>query len=301
MRSILQKYFPLYAPEGGDGAGSGAGAANTGGGGEGAGADVSGAEAAGGAAAAPGANGAAAELYRPNGIAETMFGKTDHETIDKMATSLNGYRNKLDNLPKAPKDFNDYTFGENSPEHLKTYLGNLEKDPIWDGIRVNAMKHNFSTDQFSGFVTDTISEWAEAGMLAEVVNDDEERAALLPVEAQYLTPDEKASAINERMQDNYDWLERVGPQHGITEEMGEFLIENIGDRAKGHQAIEVIRKMADGVRPLMGGGDVGGKDLPTTLATREADPRNNPGSQKYSQSYAEETRRMWQMPGATGQ
>ncbi|MBL4768034.1 MAG: hypothetical protein JKY94_10020, partial [Rhodobacteraceae bacterium] len=131
MINLLERYLPFYDSEGGSGAGDG----NGDGGDKGGENDSSGAGAApsvdGGKAGADGVVGspeASAEIYRPKGVAETMFGKTNEETIDKMATTINGYRNKENSKPGVPSEIGDYKIGD-VPDDLKTYFGNLENDP----------------------------------------------------------------------------------------------------------------------------------------------------------------------------
>lgn len=292
MRNLIEKYLPLYSPDGGGGDGADVGA-DKGGENESAGAADGAAGDKAGAEDVVGSSSASGELYRPKGLPDTMFGETDNETMDKMADTIQGFRKKIDNLPKAPKEISGYEMGE-VPEELKEYFDNLKDDPIYDGMRVLALKHGLTTDQFKGFMTDNISEWVDAGLMSGMVNQSDERAALLTKEASWLPGNEQADAINSRMQDNIDWMEKVGPQHGFSAELGEFLIEQLGDRAKGHFAIEAIRKLASGPQPLDLGGGGEGQGALAKLEAREADPRNNPGNTQYNKAYAEETVKMWQ-------
>lgn len=290
MRDLLSKYTFLRSPD--SGAGGGGSAAGGAGGEGGAGGGTPPAPSNGNAGGEGGSGGGeppAPELYRPSGLPETMFGTTNNETMDKMATTIAGYRERDSNAPKAPKDAGEYLMGDMSDD-IKPYFDNLKGDPVYEGMQAAALKNGLMVDQFNGFVTDNMTAWAEAGLLSPIVDVEAERKELIPDHAQFMTPDEQALAIDARMKDNIDWVENVGIQKGLDKEMGEFLIENLGDSAKGHKFLEMFRSLADkSFNPLAGGGGGEGGDIKAQLAAREGDPRNNPRSPQYLESFAIET------------
>lgn len=293
MNGLLNKYLPVRNAEGA-GSGGGDGGENKGGEGQSQGTaqDTGGKADAGGKANDGGKAGdGGVQPYRVDGIPETMFGSTNEETIDKMAKTINGYRTK-EGKKETVKEAAEYVLGE-MPDNIKPYLSNLETDPVFATTQAAALKHGLSKDAFAGFVTDVVSEWVEAGILGDVVDVKAERQALLPAESQYLSPDEQSQAINSRMQDNFDWLAKVGPMKGISAEMAEYMQDTLGDRAMGHQVIELVRKMADTRPQPLFGGSGGGGDVRQELSSREQDPRNDPSSPKYDPKFRAATDAMW--------
>ncbi|MEM7067927.1 MAG: hypothetical protein AAF478_03510 [Pseudomonadota bacterium] len=276
MRDLLDRYSPVRNTD--DNSGGGTGEDNNSGGGTG---DHN--------------NSGGTTLYRPEGVPETMFGETNEETIDKMVSTINGFRSKDNNRPKAPETIDGYALDEATiPDEIKPFLQNLESDPVWDSIRVKALESEITSDQFSSFVQNLVSEWASAGLLEPPLDIAAERKALIPETAQYLSEAEQTTAVDARMKENFDWMESAAAKFGVSEDMAKSVMENLGDTAHGHAFVELFRNMAEKkANPLLGGGK-GDVPLRQDLAQREADPRNDPNSAKYDRSFREETDRMWQ-------
>jgi len=276
MRNLLEKYLPLFELEGGISSG---GADDPGGAG-------------GQQAEVAGVVSPAGEVYKPKGVSDSFFGETNEQTIDNMAASLQTYREKASANP-VPKESSGYELGEVSGD-LKPFLDNLADDPAFEAAKSMALKNELSTSQFSGFITDVVGEWFQAGLFSDVVDAEKERMELVPDHANLANPQDQSIAIDARINDNIDWVETALVGKGMAKEDAEFLTGALADRAAGHRSIEFLRNLIDGAssQPLGGGGS-SDTSIRDQLIAREQDPRNDPKNPKYQPGYAAQTLEMW--------
>jgi hypothetical protein len=108
--------------------------------------------------------------YVPEGLAETLRGKTDRETIDKLAAEIG----KRGAPPAKPEEYQL----ELSPEMAKIY-GDMKDDPVLPLFRQVAHKHGLDNKTFNGLFSDLHQEMAKAGLI-EDIDDDAELAKLEP-------------------------------------------------------------------------------------------------------------------------
>lgn len=170
LKFLLDPWMWLVANEadagagggGGDGAGGGAGdAAGDKAGGEGdkgAGDGKAGGDGAGGEKAKPPAP------YRPEGLADTYAGKTDQETIDKLWGDIA-------NRPKAPENAEGYAL--TVTDALKGVI-DPANDTVLPIYAKAALKHGLTQEQYQGIVEDVYGGMAEAGLIQQPVNPDDE-------------------------------------------------------------------------------------------------------------------------------
>jgi hypothetical protein len=137
-----------------------------------------------------------------------MFGKDDRETMDKMATALNGYRQR-DATANCPRRSTPTTRFEvdKAPEAIRAYLPRSRQERSGlcrrrrsgdgTGVPVKTM-HAITTAAYAGL--------QEAGMLEPMVNIETERAALLPDAAKNLPKAEQDKAIDARMLANEQFI-----------------------------------------------------------------------------------------------
>lgn len=308
MNNLLEKY--LRAPMEGEGA-AGAGGAAAGGAAAGGGATDPGAaaEAAAGKSAEGGAAGGAAggaggspppaatQPYRPDGLADTMFGKDDRETIDKMKTALDGYRQRDSSVPAnidgyaidAKKLVTDLKLDAG----VEPFLAQLGKDPLYKAVSDVALAEKVPAGTMQKIVGALYSEAMKAGILEPLVDTAAERAALLPEGAKTLAADKQQAAIDARMQANEDFIKNemkpgADGKPRLDPKVGEHALLMLMDTAAGNQFIEWMRHQMTGgdrANPIggSGGGQNGGADARAELAKRAALPQNMVGNRAFDQ------------------
>lgn len=296
MKNLLEKYLcPARENEGGGAGGSGAaaaGGAGEGNGGGAAGGDGSAGSAAGGDGGAGSAGaadagkagpdaGSAAQPYRPEGLPETMFGKDDRETMDKMANAIKGYRGREAQVGKDPDAYKAFDF-DKMDAALKPHMQGLADDPIMDAVAKYAHENKMPVPLAQGLIATAYGEAIKAGVLEGFVDVKAERAALLPETAKSLPADQQDAAIDARLQANEDWV-KLQVQHGLPQEVATHMLNMLMDTAKGNQALEFFRSKMTGegsAQPNAGGsgpGGGGGALTAAKLQERAALPQNTAG------------------------
>lgn len=278
MKNLLERYLPLRSPEGGGGGGGDGGGAAPGGGA----ADPGGAAAPGGAAGGEGGSGgpAASQPYRPDGLPDTMYGKDDRETIDKVHKALQGYRERdaarvVPDKPDAYRAFDMATV----PDALKPHLEGLAQDPLFDAVSKVAMEEKIPVATMQKLTTALYAQAAEAGILEAVVDPVAERTALLPENAKALPKDQQDAAIDARLQANEDFVNLM-VTNGLDKDVAEHGLLMLMDTAKGNQLIEFFANKVTGgdrAQPMSGHGNhAGGNDARAALRAQMGAPEMNP-------------------------
>lgn len=278
----------LRAPDDGGGAGASGAAAGGGAAGGGAGGnDPAGAGAGGNGAAGGNAGGTPPAAYRPDGLPDHLYGKSDKETIDNLFKAADGARKAISEFGEVPKTFADYGFVPS--DAVKAHAGDLANDPVFKMVGEAALKAGIRSNQFSPFVNGVM----EALVAADLVQDpyDPLKEAAKLVGPNVTDPAELNREADRRSREAIDWLRtlkaRGMPEEAIT------IIESSMDRADAIKGIEWFRAQFGEQRPGLGGEGAGGLPSKEALAARNADPRNRPGSPKYDRSFAEETQRLY--------
>lgn len=155
----LEKFRPVFAPEGGL-----AGAAAAASGGEG------GDGGSGGAGGSGDGGGSGDAWTAPEGIPAEFVGTTADETLSKLlpafnenTTRMNGLRERLAQIPSAPDTADAYTLDPG--EKLAPFFGDLDNNPAWAHARQAAHKHGLSQEQLQGFISDVYGPMFDEGML----------------------------------------------------------------------------------------------------------------------------------------
>lgn len=298
MKHLLERYLLPFcnADGGGGGAGGGAAAAAPaaadpagGAGGAAAAAGQGGSNAAAAAAdpaAAAAAAAAAAGPYRPQGLPDTMFGKDDRETMDKMATALDGYRKRDSAVPEKPEAYSAFEV-DKAPEAIRGHLQELAKDPLFGAVAKVAHEEKVPVGVLHKLTTALYAQAAEAGILEAPLDVAKERASLLPDAAKSLPKAQQDAAIDARMKANEDFVTLM-QQHGLPKEVGEHGLLMLMDTAKGNQLIEFFAsKMtgADKAQPFGGAGvGAGATDQRAALRAEMAAPEMNPQHPKFNRA-----------------
>lgn len=303
MKHLLEKYLPLRNADGG-GAGGGAGGAggdgNAGGAG-GAGGGNGGGNAAGGGAGAGGADAGAGATapYRPQGVAETLFGDDDKGTIDKMVTALNGYRTR-DAERGVPENVEAYNFDAAKlttdlklDAKVTPYLAELGKDPLYKAVSDVAFAEKVPPATLNKLVGTLYAEAVKTGIMEPLVDAAAERAKLLPEAAKNLPKDKQDAAIEARMQANEDWIKLLTKPGAdgkaqLDKAVGDHVLMMLADRAEGHQFLEFMRNSMTGgdrANPLGGGGgqSATGQSQREQLRERAQAPEVTPGHRLFDQ------------------
>ncbi len=234
---------------------------------------------------------AGATFYRPVDLPDNMVGKTLEETMDNMAKSLKGYRDRDASKPQPPADPAAYmAFATEPPAEIKPYIETLAADPLVKSMNEYAHKNGIPVDVYQGMITHFLSAGRELGLMEPPVDPAAERAALLPDNAKHLTPAEQSAAIERRMNDNFAFVDLLtqGP-NALAKDDAEYVKAMLGDNAKGHRALEHLRARINPPTsggPAMGQPGAGGVDVGKELARRAGLPENTPGNPKYDPTSA---------------
>lgn len=267
MKNLLARYSALFAPE--DGGGQGGNQAVSG--------DAAGQGNAAGAASAAGAGGDQASgaagqgdtagqggPYRPQGLPETMFGKDDRETIDKMGQALNGYRQKdaSRDVPADPAGYLNLDGVKNFQldDAYKPHFEALKDDPaaaaMFDALHKGGVPRDVALTAWQA----GIKAMSEAGMLEAPLDVAAERGKLLPDTARNLPKDQQDAAIDARMQANEDFIKLMTTQ-GLDKDVGDYAQMMLMDSAAGNKFFEFVAGKlmgTDRANPMAGQGGKGG-------------------------------------------
>lgn len=306
MRTVLDRYTRHFNAEGGSAAGGGDGGgqpatppaggaappAAPGGGGGAPGTAPPGAPPAAPAGTPPAD---APKAYRPEGLADNLYGASDQETIDRMHKALNGYRERdsAKGVPDRPEAYRDFKIDE-APEALRPHLAELAKDPLFDAVAKVAHDEKIPVGTLQKLTTALYAQAAESGILEPPIDPVKERAALLPETAQGLSQAEQDRAIDARLQQNEDFI-KLMTQPGadgkakLDAKVGEHALLMLMDTAAGNQFLEFVRGQMTGqdrAQPLPGNGS--GKETAESqrdaLRTRAALPENTFGNPKFDRA-----------------
>lgn len=291
MKTLLQRYMPVYSPDdpgaappaADPGGAPPAGAPPAGGGQPDAGAPgkAPGAAEAGGQPPAP-----AGDVYRPEGLPDTMFGTNDRETIDKIANALKGYRERDANrqVPDKPDAYKVFDLDQ-MPETVRGQIGELAYDPLFDTVAQTALAEGVPVATLHKLTASLYEAAATAGMFEDYLDVEKERAALLPETAKDLPKAQQDAAIDARMQANEDFVNLMIANGKLPEATGKHALLMLADTANGNEFVEWVRNMVDaGPAPLMQGDPgSGGKDTREALKAELAKPEMQPGHHLYDQ------------------
>lgn len=284
MKRLLERYLPVRNADNGGGTGGGGAPAAPA---AGAGDPPSAGGAGGGAAAATGDGSAAAAAaapggpYRPQGLPDTMFGKDDRETIDKMHTALTGYRQRDAAVPDKVEAYNTFEV-DKAPEAIRPFLSQLSTDPVFAAASKVAMEERLPVATMHKLTTAIYQAGHEAGILEAPLDVKAERTALLPDNAKALSTADQDKAINARMQANEDFVNLMVTNQKIDKGVAEHALLMLMDTAKGNQFLEAMQALATGqdrAQPFNGNGGAGNgqnerEQLRAELAKPEVDPQH---------------------------
>lgn len=260
MRDLLEKYgFPLRAPAGDPPAGdppAGAPAGDPPAGDPPGGTPPAGDPPAGDPpAATPGQQTPPADgLYKPEGLPDTMLGKSDKETIDNIAKALKGYRDKdgARVVPEDPAGYADFSKAEISDD-LKPYVETLADDPVYKELSAWAKAEGKDVGEFQQVVLKAYEAAAKANLLSPLVDPAAEEAALVPDDLKSASAEQKAEAAKKRVDAAEDFVKLQITNNKLPKEVGEHAMLSLLDTADGVKFLEHYMQLAGG-----GGAQPGG-------------------------------------------
>lgn len=226
---------------------------------------------------------AGGEFYRPQGLAEHLLGTDQNETMDKMAKALEGYRARdaQNGVPEKPEAYGEFA-GE-IPETIKPHLDTLKGDPLFGRVASKALEMKVPVAAYQALTQEFLSVAHEMGIMEPIVDEKAEREALTPDTARHLPEPEQQRAREQRMTDNYAFVDGMIAK-GLAKEDAEFAKAMLGDSAKGHRFFEAMRKLAgggDGGGPALGHHQPAGADPKADLVARGALPQNTVGHKDF--------------------
>lgn len=229
-------------------------------------------------------------VYRPDGLPDHLFGKSDKETIDHLFKAFGGYRTaeaqRVEKYGAIPKELAGYK--ANLPDDLKAYVPELDKDPVYLGFQKRAHDLGITDKQFDGIVQGFFRDTIEQGGVEEPYNAEKERDALIPP-AEIPDPAERAREVDRRSRDAMTYVD-VLTSRGLDQASAD-MVKGWLDTAAGIKFVEFFRTQLRETQPALGGGAAG--ITHADLKTRMADPKNDPRDPKYDSAFAAETTRLY--------
>ncbi len=287
MKTLLDRYLFVRNADGGGsgGAGGDAGAAAPGGG--------AGAAAPGAAADAGGSGSAAAPTpYRPQGMADQYYGKSDQETIDHLYKAVAGYRQR-DAERVVPDNVDAYSKFEADkvPDFMRSHVEHFANDPAFKAAAEVFMKAGVPVTAMHAGMTAAYQALQDAGLLESPVDIAAERGKLLPETHRSASKAEQDAAIEARLTENENYIKLLmkpgaDGKSVLSKDAGENALLMLMDTAAGNEFIEFVRHATTGgdrAQPHGGGngGAGNGNDARQQLLAELARPEMDPQHPKF--------------------
>lgn len=184
---------------------------------------------------------------------------------------------------QVPTDITGYRLS--ASEALTPYLAGLDADEAYNAARAFAQRANLTDQQFDAFVRPTM-EFLARQVAADGGGGPQDFTAeierLIPPEAVDLDDAGRRAAVARRVGSALDFVEGAKGQ-GLDAEVAEFLVQQLGDDARGIRALEWMRAL---------GPSTGGQGGSMSLTDRIIDPRNDPRNKRFDPAFAAETDRL---------
>lgn len=266
MRTIIERYLPLYEQPGGGGGGGGGGGAGAG----------SGAGAAGASAFD------AAALYSKFAVPDGMKGTNWEEATGKLYEGWKGLRDKTAAFA-PPKDAASYTFEPGDP--IKPYFKKGD-DPIMSLARETAHKLGMPDTMFGPFINQLFGTAAEKGLLPQPYSPQKEIEAIGKLVAPQLAGPERDNAIKAAITE----AEAFAPafaDHLKLSTPAKTLLGQLAQEAGGVELLRALKAANPNVSVQVGGQPQQQGYTRADYDKDVADPRYSPFSGKYDKAFRE--------------
>lgn len=226
-------------------------------------------------AGAPAAAQAVAD-YWPEGLDPALKGADAKATLDNMAKSLKGYRDKDANrgVPETPEGYTDFSkLGDKFTVDPKNapHFEALKTDPVFKTIAASAHKYGVGQLAVAEIYQSALNSMSEAGLLEPPIDLVAEKAALVPDAAKSLPPAEQEAAVQKRLNENYAFLDLMVQNRGMPKDVAQHLELSLGDSAKGHTALEWFKaQLQQGGSAPGAHGNGGGAVTAESIRTEQA-------------------------------
>jgi hypothetical protein len=253
---------------------------------------------------APGAPAAApaAADYWPEGLDPALKGADSKTTLDNMAKSFKGYRDKIAsrNVPETAEGYADISkLGDQFKVDPKNapHFEALKADPVFAEIAKQAHEDGVPQIAMANMYQKALNAMSEAGLLEPPIDLVAEKAALVPDAAKSLPPAEQELAVQKRLNENYAFLDLMVQNRGMPKDVAQHLELSLGDSAKGHTAIEWFKAQlqqggsAAGAHGS-GGGAVTAESIRTEQARIDALPIGSPERKSADAALDEQRKRL---------
>lgn len=230
--------------------------------------------------------------WAPEGLPDHMTGATPEESLAEVTKAYRGLLRLNSERGTIPEDLTAYTFEPS--ETLAPFMEDFAADPLWQNVLENAQRAGITTDQFASFIGPVLESWMgdEALGLVKPVDFDAEVMKLVPPEASELDERGQRAAASRRINDALAFMDGVKAQ-GLDGDTADYLVAQLGDDARGIQAIEFFMSQSRRLLPALGG-QGGGGATDSDLTARLLDPRGNPDSPSFDRGFAAQTDRLYQ-------
>lgn len=276
MRTIIERYLPLYEQAGG-GTGGGTGGTGTGGTGGTGGSGTSGTSGESGGAFN------ADTFYQQHGVPDGMKGKSWEEASAKLYEGYKSTRDQLSQLapPKEPKDY-----GFTADPKIAPFFKSGD-DPLMNVARETAHKLGISDKHFGAFLNGVFTAGVDKGIIPPPFNPAAEIEAIGKMVAPGKSGADLKTAVEAALQEASAFAPAFADAAKFSPAAKSLLV-SLADEAGG---IELIRFLKDksgefGVK-LGGEGQNAGGYSKADYDRDVADPRYSPRSEKYDKAWRE--------------
>lgn len=220
--------------------------------------------------------------FRPEGLPDHLFGENDRATIERLWGSVKGFRELEATRGAVPKDPTGYVFEPS--EELKPFVGELDSDPLWNGIRADAHQLGVTDKVFGGLMNKILTRMVSEGLVEKPVDFQAELTALVPEAAAALPADQQKQEVQRRIGAALGYAKGL-TNHGLDQASVDALIA-VADTAAGVKLIEWIQGQNRDPRPALGGSGGGSGETADSLRQAMADPRADRNSTSFDPTYA---------------
>lgn len=300
--SAVSFYRPPGAPrihfdEKGAGAGDGAGGGSGAGDGKG---DGDGKGAGDGSGSGPGPSGQSSDgqsqdgkgdgvaaPYRPEGLPDHLYGKSDKETIDHLHKAYGGARAAIGEKGDIPEKADGYTF--EAGEKLAPHVANFDKDPVYNAVRGIAKEAGLTTKQFQTFMPKVLEHFVESGLVDAAVDPKAMLRSVAPASMEKASDAEREAAGSKIVTDNIAWVDQMKATQAMPPAAADFLAAQAADAPGAHALINFMRGNSQELLPALNGGNGSSGLTDADMKARINDPRNNPSAKEYDKAFALQT------------
>lgn len=294
MFTIEDQFALLMSADGADPDGGAGGGAAAGDGASSHGQQDGGAGGDGGASPSAGGEGgdapaapAAGTPYRPEGVPETMLGDDDRGTIDKMAATIKGYRDKEGRveIPKDAAGYADFSKADVADE-LKDYVGQLADDPIYKALSDKALESKWDPAIVQQVTLTALDAAQRGGLLTDMIDESAEQAALVPESLKDAPEAKRTEAAKARVDAAEDFINLQIQNKTLPKEVGEHAAKMLLDTADGVKFLESYMQAVtggQGANPVTTG-QGGGGDTRDALKAEMAKPEMQPSHPRFDKA-----------------